>query len=115
MRRWRQSGGLWPDCRRWFICRWARMYSCASTLSPVSSEVPAATSAPAELDELFIQSRNAARSRRAATSKSASRWWLKRTRPLRSEEHTSELQSRGHLVCRLLLEKKKQNKHNTTP
>src|SRR5439155_25091131 len=28
-------------------------------------------------------------------------------RHLRSEEHTSELQSRGHLVCRLLLEKKK--------
>src|SRR5439155_25901578 len=26
--------------------------------------------------------------------------------PKRSEEHTSELQSRGHLVCRLLLEKK---------
>src|SRR3989442_11700742 len=31
-------------------------------------------------------------------------------RKLRSEEHTSELQSRPHLVCRLLLEKKK-----TTP
>src|SRR5690625_6902659 len=30
--------------------------------------------------------------------------------PARSEEHTSELQSRGHLVCRLLLEKK-----NTQP
>src|SRR5207253_4155823 len=30
----------------------------------------------------------------------------------RSEEHTSELQSRGHLVCRLLLEKKKKKKHN---
>src|SRR5437660_2771731 len=28
-------------------------------------------------------------------------------RQRRSEEHTSELQSRGHLVCRLLLEKKK--------
>src|SRR2546429_3544513 len=28
----------------------------------------------------------------------------------RSEEHTSELQSRLHLVCRLLLEKKKDNK-----
>src|SRR5439155_8597202 len=27
----------------------------------------------------------------------------------RSEEHTSELQSRGHLVCRLLLEKKKRD------
>src|SRR5690625_6626479 len=31
---------------------------------------------------------------------------------MRSEEHTSELQSRGHLVCRLLLEKKKKtNSH----
>src|SRR5207253_3324104 len=29
---------------------------------------------------------------------------------VRSEEHTSELQSRGHLVCRLLLEKKKKLK-----
>src|SRR5699024_11309712 len=29
----------------------------------------------------------------------------------RSEEHTSELQSRFDLVCRLLLEKKKKNKH----
>src|SRR5690625_7000308 len=34
----------------------------------------------------------------------------------RSEEHTSELQSRGHLVCRLLLEKKKQEwRHLTAP
>src|SRR5690625_6915451 len=33
----------------------------------------------------------------------------------RSEEHTSELQSRGHLVCRLLLEKKKkETKHRYT-
>src|SRR5437660_8070613 len=31
----------------------------------------------------------------------------------RSEEHTSELQSRGHLVCRLLLEKKKRNDSQT--
>src|SRR3989442_6157014 len=34
--------------------------------------------------------------------------WNLRTKP-RSEEHTSELQSRPHLVCRLLLEKKKQH------
>src|SRR5690625_5840262 len=33
-----------------------------------------------------------------------------RRNELRSEEHTSELQSRGHLVCRLLLEKKKEKK-----
>src|SRR5690625_5531356 len=31
----------------------------------------------------------------------------------RSEEHTSELQSRGHLVCRLLLEKKKKKDTQT--
>src|SRR5207253_11157779 len=32
----------------------------------------------------------------------------------RSEEHTSELQSRGHLVCRLLLEKKKKTHRQHT-
>src|SRR2546422_2058226 len=31
----------------------------------------------------------------------------------RSEEHTSELQSRLHLVCRLLLEKKKKSRHRS--
>src|SRR5690349_23766417 len=35
-----------------------------------------------------------------------------RRRRLRSEEHTSELQSRRDLVCRLLLEKKKNNNTN---
>src|SRR2546429_2041789 len=34
---------------------------------------------------------------------------VRRRVPVRSEEHTSELQSRLHLVCRLLLEKKKKN------
>src|SRR3712207_6926779 len=43
--------------------------------------------------------------RLAATSPAKTLTWL------RSEEHTSELQSRQYLVCRLLLEKKK---HNTT-
>src|SRR5258708_12655882 len=41
--------------------------------------------------------------------------WTWSSRRMRSEEHTSELQSPDHLVCRLLLEKKKntqvQNKH----
>src|SRR5690625_6253371 len=32
--------------------------------------------------------------------------WARTIAQARSEEHTSELQSRGHLVCRLLLEKK---------
>src|SRR5690625_6524108 len=39
---------------------------------------------------------------------------LRDLREDRSEEHTSELQSRGHLVCRLLLEKKKIKKKKTT-
>src|SRR5258708_27417644 len=39
----------------------------------------------------------------AATPK----WLLSLPSPCRSEEHTSELQSPDHLVCRLLLEKKK--------
>src|SRR5256885_9241795 len=33
--------------------------------------------------------------------------------PMRSEEHTSELQSPCNIVCRLLLEKKKKNKRQT--
>src|SRR5690554_7434363 len=33
----------------------------------------------------------------------------------RSEEHTSELQSRPHLVCRVLLEEKKANLHSSRP
>src|SRR5690554_7162683 len=36
----------------------------------------------------------------------------KKTEKTRSEEHTSELQSRPHLVCRLLLEKKKKKYKN---
>src|SRR5262245_63026177 len=35
--------------------------------------------------------------------------------PLRSEEHTSELQSLRHLVCRLLHEKKKRRSHSRRP
>src|SRR5437660_6436471 len=38
--------------------------------------------------------------------------WVSPRRLERSEEHTSELQSRGHLVCRLLLEKKKKTRSN---
>src|SRR5262245_65196150 len=56
------------------------------------------------------------------SSRAAGRSWATMTSTssgraaLRSEEHTSELQSLRHLVCRLLLEKKKKKKHkiNTT-
>src|SRR2546430_12096006 len=38
----------------------------------------------------------------------------RKKRPMRSEEHTSELQSQSNLVCRLLLEKKKKTAGTTT-
>src|SRR2546429_6819926 len=49
--------------------------------------------------------------RRTDGEPAVSRCWLNVNR---SEEHTSELQSRLHLVCRLLLEKKKMHKRNST-
>src|SRR2546422_5486037 len=52
----------------------------------------------------------ASRASAATTGERPGSWPTSRTatpRPKRSEEHTSELQSRLHLVCRLLLEKKK--------
>src|SRR2546430_13553065 len=63
--------------------------------------------------------------RTSCTCSAACRWsppGARRCVPLRSEEHTSELQSQSNLVCRLLLEKKKKNTnrsiqhtdHNTT-
>src|SRR3712207_2545040 len=39
--------------------------------------------------------------------------WIYLQKDLRSEEHTSELQSRQYLVCRLLLEKKKSEEHKS--
>src|SRR5437868_12066441 len=45
------------------------------------------------------------RARGGRTRPDSHRWWS------RSEEHTSELQSRFDLVCRLLLEKKKKHAH----
>src|SRR3712207_7788612 len=54
----------------------------------------------------FAATRSATRRRSRSTARSTSS--TARTRRCRSEEHTSELQSRQYLVCRLLLEKKKQ-------
>src|SRR5215510_15573733 len=48
--------------------------------------------------------------RRSRSAKPRQRWARAVSSAHRSEEHTSELQSRGHLVCRLLLEKKKKRR-----
>src|SRR3712207_8859963 len=76
-----------------------------STLFPYTtlfrSEVPRAR--PRELDRR-PPARALARRRRARARP-------RLRAPGRSEEHTSELQSRQYLVCRLLLEKKKTKRH----
>src|SRR3712207_7500370 len=54
--------------------------------------------------------RRAARTRRRARRSAVARAPARCRSARRSEEHTSELQSRQYLVCRLLLEKKKKTK-----
>src|SRR2546430_11253464 len=59
------------------------------------------------------------RSVRAVIGEQVISIWSPRTavteHDVRSEEHTSELQSQSNLVCRLLLEKKKKQKHTGIP
>src|SRR5687768_18073607 len=64
-------------------------------------------SAPVRLEPMSTENVDEADPWMSADGK---RLWFNRGQ--RSEEHTSELQSRLHLVCRLLLEKKKITKEN---
>src|SRR3989442_3106320 len=58
-------------------------------------------------DYAAAQSQSAAMAKAKVSLRAAVEKALRRNAGSRSEEHTSELQSRPHLVCRLLLEKKK--------
>src|SRR5690349_24668778 len=60
-----------------------------------------------QLLSVFVVSTGWVRARTSVRVERITRTW----RPSRSEEHTSELQSRRDLVCRLLLEKKKKKKY----
>src|SRR5690625_6638927 len=55
---------------------------------------------------VFLVEQNAHKALQVADRGYVLEKWPGSTPGARSEEHTSELQSRGHLVCRLLLEKK---------
>src|SRR5207253_10853074 len=68
----------------------------ALPISPAASSRPASRTVCADLARCSSAVHTSARSSSQVCTHGA-----------RSEEHTSELQSRGHLVCRLLLEKKK--------
>src|SRR5437660_3146577 len=87
---------------------------CRSSCLIASSDPPTSVLSPLSLhDALPISGTPPAAGLDRARVRSAPRRRRGRARhpalasALRSEEHTSELQSRGHLVCRLLLEKKK--------
>src|SRR2546422_5388642 len=98
----------------------------AFTESAIAAEsVPAARRARARGSRLSSYTRTASETKAglkftmtmppfAGTSRriesGTSREWSASARADRSEEHTSELQSRLHLVCRLLLEKKKKKR-----
>src|SRR2546429_2964371 len=75
-----------------------------STARP-SSDCPAGSSASRNENRMSLRS--------AAGRETPPRQLLRLLHPPRSEEHTSELQSRLHLVCRLLLEKKKKSTGRT--
>src|SRR5215510_14232451 len=61
---------------------------------------------PASYSSSFLMRKRSSISRRRPNTLTRA-WPVNASSTWRSEEHTSELQSRGHLVCRLLLEKKK--------
>src|SRR5438034_7692028 len=83
----------------------------ASPSSPTSPppHLPACTAATASSP---CSGRNSTRSTRARPCARRSACCAQGRARVRSEEHTSELQSHSDLVCRLLLEKKKKNKED---
>src|SRR2546429_1193522 len=97
----------------WYPVTSTRRARCASaprkyTSSPLASAARNGSSGPAGASG----PRQASRARRRSRTPRA--WAIAPPlsgAPLRSEEHTSELQSRLHLVCRLLLEKKKKDRY----
>src|SRR5437870_3978138 len=98
--------------------KWVTVFARKCKFENFSAEIEAhlklATSVSQEEGHSYEEARAAAH--RAFGNLSLSNWYgvkvqrnvaLLHRSKTRSEEHTSELQSRGHLVCRLLLEKKK--------
>src|SRR5207253_7399601 len=94
-----------------------RLSSSATSLEAPRPSVSAPAASCCRIIRLSSSPNNSGRSLRSTQTVSISDWAallgqispllapFGATSPLRSEEHTSELQSRGHLVCRLLLEK----------
>src|SRR2546422_3763988 len=78
------------------------------SLVGISSSVGCSTQCPATICAPVLNSSHPVQYNPSYSASNRSAGWCCW---MRSEEHTSELQSRLHLVCRLLLEKKKKSKH----
>src|SRR5687768_18121445 len=103
------------NCTAWKLeIGWLNCWRSLLYLSAASSAAcPSPTAiAPIEMRPPSSISRNCLKPKSGVprTFSSGTRTFSKKTGEVRSEEHTSELQSRLHLVCRLLLEKKKKKK-----
>src|SRR2546422_6113776 len=81
--------------------------STSGSLMPTTRSAPFSSEFLAQLERLALLSRRTFRGRVRGERRSPRRGHSVEFCDYRSEEHTSELQSRLHLVCRLLLEKKK--------
>src|SRR5439155_4946660 len=86
--------------------RWPRDWSSDVCSSDLPQQRISGATVMSKAPSVSRLNRCACCSRRKSLGSTRTGPWLARAL-MRSEEHTSELQSRGHLVCRLLLEKKK--------
>src|SRR5690625_6435226 len=109
-----QADESFHQCARWGLearVRWPRVGRVRVADLLLEQLIPQAVQGLIELgaDVKLAKHYGGILTERARTGRNGARWQIDTVTSLelRSEEHTSELQSRGHLVCRLLLEKKK--------
>src|SRR5690606_32693155 len=97
-----------PAVRPWTMYRWTSMNSSMGT-EAATKEAAISSGQRTELHEKNLYSPwvMGIRSGDWMRTRARTNCWLQPVMKARSEEHTSELQSRENLVCRLLLEKKK--------
>src|SRR5688572_32587598 len=90
-----------------------------STLFPYTTLFRSEASQNGKYAKQMVDGRNQFLDLRNGLRKAGGKWKLTSNAPyaverrVRSEEHTSELQSQSNLVCRLLLEKKKKKKNKS--
>src|SRR2546425_9392555 len=104
--RWRLKAGMAALVQRKMLLR-LRSTTLSHSSSGVSSTESCFQKPPALLTRMSSRSASARIRSNAAVTRPASVTSHATNDALRSEEHTSELQSLAYLVCRLLLEKKK--------